>query len=294
MAKKDSASKSAKKKKSSAKQRKTLASRALKLLDALEEELKDGIPEEWDLFLNRFESIVQSATSFRLSSSEHNDAGPLLRDAIKLEPEIQLEKCYQEMQSSLIQVRQAVATAIATEKQLEQQLQKNKEMAQTWLDRAAMAVSQGAQDLAGQATQRRNQYVEAAEALESQLTVQRETTVNLREQLTELESIVQKAYTNKQILVARSKSASAGLAANESFKKFDSSAYKAALAQMESSAVELETKAKDVRQNLQADMCSLSEDSFASVKSNVDLLLEAVTDLSRQLASVRSSERPPD
>jgi Phage shock protein A (IM30), suppresses sigma54-dependent transcription len=64
------------------------------------------------------------------------------------DPQIMLEQTYQDLQSNLIQVRQAVAQAIATEKQLEQQLQKNKEQAETWHNRAAMAVQQNNDDLA--------------------------------------------------------------------------------------------------------------------------------------------------
>src|ERR1700739_3672439 len=77
------------------------------------------------------------------------------------DPQLMLEQTYQDLQSNLTQVRQAVAQAIATEKQLEQQWQKNREQAETWHNRAAMAVQQGNDELARQALQRKQQYVQA-------------------------------------------------------------------------------------------------------------------------------------
>src|SRR5277367_992415 len=98
------------------------------------------------------------------------------------DPQLMLEQTYQDLQNNLIQVRQAVAQAIATEKQLEQTLQKNKDQAETWQNRAAMAVQQNNDDLAKQALQRRTQYTQAATELEVQLKQQRETTSRLRQQ----------------------------------------------------------------------------------------------------------------
>ena len=114
------------------------------------------------------------------------------------DPQLMLEQTYQDLQSNLIQVRQAVAQAIATEKQLEQQLQKNKDQAETWQNRAAMAVQQNNDELAKQALQRKQQFAQAAKDLEVQLKSQKEATTTLRQRLTDLESEVQKAYTKSK------------------------------------------------------------------------------------------------
>lgn len=282
MAKKKSTDEVSKKKNKS--RSKTLASRALKLLDALEAELKNAVTDEWESVFARFESILQSALSSRRLASESGDAKSDIAD----DPEFKLEVHYQELQSSLIQVRRAVATAIASEKQLEQQLQNSRERAQTWLDRAAVALGQGSQELAMQATQRRNQYIEASEALELQLTAQQEMTAKLRQQLTDLESMVQKAYTTKQILIARSKSASAALVANECFKNFNIENFASAIQQAETTIVELEERVKETRQNSDIIEPAASAISLAKVTTSVELLLEAVTTLSQQLASIRA------
>ncbi|MFN8659212.1 MAG: PspA/IM30 family protein [Candidatus Obscuribacterales bacterium] len=159
------------------------------------------------------------------------------------DPEMMLEQKYQELQSNLIQVRQAVAQAIATEKQLEQSLQKNRDQAATWENRARMAVQQNNDDLARQALQRKTQYSQAAADLEAQLNQQREHTAQLRERLTSLEGEVQKAYTKKQVLIARDKAAQATTRANEIMAKTTSSGAMSVIERMEQKVVEREAKA---------------------------------------------------
>ena len=159
------------------------------------------------------------------------------------DPQMMLEQTYQELQSNLIQVRQAVAQAIATEKQLEQQLQKNKDQAATWQNRAAMAVQQGNDDLARQALQRKQHYAQSVTDLEAQLKGQKEATAGLRQRLTELESEVQKAYTKKQVLIARDKAAQATSKANEILSKTTASGALSVMERMESKVAEKEARA---------------------------------------------------
>lgn len=186
------------------------------------------------------------------------------------DPQMMLEQTYQELQSNLIQVRQAVAQAIATEKQLEQQLQKNKDQAATWQNRAAMAVQQNNDDLARQALQRKTQYAQAAQDLEVQLKSQKEATSNLRQRLTELENEVQKAYTKKQVLIARDKAAQATSKANEILSKSSSSGALSTFERMETKVAEKEAKA--------AAYAELSGDSlekkFKNFEGQADIELE--------------------
>jgi phage shock protein A len=159
------------------------------------------------------------------------------------DPQMMLEQTYSDLQSNLIQVRQAVAQAIATEKQLEQQLQKNRDQAETWHNRAAMAVQQENDDLAKQALQRKQQYVQAAAELEAQLKHQRESTAGLRQRFTELEAEVQKAYTKKQVLIARDKAAQAQTKANEILSKTTASGALSVMERMENKVQEREAQA---------------------------------------------------
>lgn len=186
------------------------------------------------------------------------------------DPQMMLEQTYQDLQSNLIQVRQAVAQAIATEKQLEQQLQKNKDQAATWQNRAAMAVQQSNDDLARQALQRKQQYAQAAQDLEVQLKAQKEVTSGLRQRLTELENEVQKAYTKKQVLIARDKAAQATTKANEILSKTSSSGALSIMERMETKVAEKEARAAAL-QELSSDSL---EDKFKSFEGQSDIEIE--------------------
>jgi phage shock protein A len=186
------------------------------------------------------------------------------------DPEMMLEQTYQEAQSNLIQVRQAVAQAIATEKQLEQQLQKNKDQAATWQNRAAMAVQQSNDDLARQALQRKQQYAQAAGDLEGQLKQQKDATQTLRGRLTELEGEVQKLYTKKQVLIARDKAATATTRANQIISKTTTNGALSIVERMEQKVSEKESKA--------AALAELGTDTldhkFKSFEGSVDIEAE--------------------
>ncbi|MBX9685280.1 MAG: PspA/IM30 family protein [Candidatus Obscuribacterales bacterium] len=186
------------------------------------------------------------------------------------DPEMMLEQTYQDLQNNLIQVRQAVAQAIATEKQLEQQYRKNADQAQTWHNRATMAVQQGNDDLARQALQRKQQYTQAANDLETQLKAQKEATNTLRQRLTELEGEVQKAYTKKQVLIARDKAAQATTKANEILSKSSADGALSVMDKMEQKVLERESKA--------AALAELGSDQldkkFKSFEGQVDIEAE--------------------
>lgn len=186
------------------------------------------------------------------------------------DPEMMLEQTYQDLQSNLIQVRQAVAQAIATEKQLEQQLQKNKDQAATWHNRATMAVQQGNDDLARQALQRKQHASQDIASLEGQLKSQKEATTNLRQRLTELEGEVQKAYTKKQVLIARNKAAQATSKANEILSKSTADGALSVMEKMEQKVLERESHA--------AAMAELGSDQldkkFKSFEGQVDIEAE--------------------
>lgn len=186
------------------------------------------------------------------------------------DPQMMLEQSYQELQSNLIQVRQAVAQAIATEKQLEQQLQKSKDQADTWSNRAAMAVQQGNDELARQALLRKQQYAQAATEYETNLKGQKEATSALRQRLTELENEVQKAYTKKQVLIARDKAAQATSRANEILSKSTPNGAMAIMDRMETKVAEKEARAQAL-----AELGSDSlEKKFKSFEGQADIEME--------------------
>ncbi len=162
-------------------------------------DVPNGIHEMSEKWSNRVKILAQ------MQDSRFNEKLDLTEEEI----EEKLEHSYQEMQTQLINIRKAAATAIATEKQLEHQLEKNLSQSETWQSRADMARQQGNEDLVQQALQRKQQYLQSAEDLTKQLDAQRMAVKTVRQQLNECETIVQKIYSRKQIMIARNKVASA-------------------------------------------------------------------------------------
>lgn len=134
------------------------------------------------------------------------------------DPQMMLEQAYQDLQSTLIQTRQAVAQAISTEKRFEQQIKKNQEQVDVWSGRVKMAQFQGDLDLVQQAQNRQKQYQDAVDELSKQLIVLKKKMLGLRDKLTALETESQKTYTKKQVLIARSNAAEAIENADKLFK----------------------------------------------------------------------------
>ena len=84
------------------------------------------------------------------------------------DPEKVLEQAIIDMQEDLVQMRQAVAQAIASQKKSEQQYNQNESQAKTWQQRAQLALQKGDEDLAREALRRKKGYVEAAGMLKQQ------------------------------------------------------------------------------------------------------------------------------
>jgi len=258
----------------------TLAEQATGLLDALELEIKQADPNVYVAILGRAGSIIEqlmappSLASIRETEVDLED------------PEMQLEQVYQELQSHLIQVRQAVAQAIATEKHLEQQLQKNKDQAETWQERATLAEKKNNADLADQARLRLRQYVDAAGEIERHLVEQKETRSNLRQKLTDLEANVQKVYVQKQALLARNKAAQATAVANQIIESVSADDALSELKRLEQIVIEREAQAaKSAPAKAavdQSDYLRILSDAKATLQSTIDAIARLEELIDRQ------------
>jgi phage shock protein A len=79
----------------------------------------------------------------RLFRANLNDLVSRAEDPVKI-----LEQSVADMQSDLIKLRQAVATAIASQKRIQNQAEQAENQAQTWYQRAELALKKGVEDLA--------------------------------------------------------------------------------------------------------------------------------------------------
>ena len=140
----------------------------------------------------------------RLFRANLNDLVSRAEDPAKI-----LEQSVADMQSDLVKLRQAVATAIASQKRIQNQAEQAQTQAQTWYQRAELALKKGEDDLAKEALSRRKTYQETATALNTQLSTQAGQVEMLKKNLLALEGKIAEARTKKDMLKARAQAAKA-------------------------------------------------------------------------------------
>ena len=168
------------------------------------------------------------------------------------DPEKVIEQTVLEMQQNLIEMRQAVAQAIATQKRTERQLAQNKATAKQWRDRAQIALEKGNETLAKEALVRGQTYKSNAEALRSQLDQQKGVIERLKQDLRTLESKIADAKTKKDMYIARARSAAASQKIRELADSANTGSSLTAFERMEDKVMELEAYS-DATQTLETD-----------------------------------------
>jgi phage shock protein A len=113
------------------------------------------------------------------------------------------------MRAQLARVKQEVAGAIAEEKKLQGQAEKEKQQAEEWERRAMLAVQEGRDDLAKQALMRYNEHLQNAQSLHETWVKAKAETENLKASLRALNDKIEDAKRKKSVLIARAKRAEA-------------------------------------------------------------------------------------
>jgi phage shock protein A len=198
-------------------------------------------PQAWHAFIQFLRDLFSIAPEFQPTNAKTHS---------KSEPEHvplfsnKLEEKHSELQESLIHVRLAVATAIATEKQLEMQLNKCKEQHASWETRARMAREQRSAELEEEALERGKRYADAAMDLAAQLKIQKTSTNEMRKRLNELEADEHNAYVNTRAMIAREKFVRAQLRVDEVLNATSVNGFDNLFSEVERSVIELENKVK--------------------------------------------------
>ena len=125
------------------------------------------------------------------------------------DPQKMLEQLVLDMRGQLAKTKQDVAAAIADEKKLQAQVEKEKQQADDWERRAVLAVQEGRDDLAKQALVRHNEHLQHAQALHDTWLKHKADTEALKDQLRVLNDKIEEAKRKKNILVARARRAEA-------------------------------------------------------------------------------------
>ena len=123
------------------------------------------------------------------------------------DPEKILNQLIVDMREQLIDAKKQVAVAIADEKKLKKQYEKENKQAQEWEKKAMMAVRAGRDDLAKEALQRKKEHSELSSEYKKQWEAQKNAAEKLRSSLRQLNDKIEEAKRKKGLLIAR-KSAS--------------------------------------------------------------------------------------
>jgi phage shock protein A len=215
------------------------------------------------------------------------------------DPEKVLEQAVEDMQQDLIQLRQAVAQAIATQKRTERQAAQAETTAQEWYNRAQLALSNGDDNLAREALTRRKSYQETAKAMRDQLVQQSGVVSKLKENMRTLESKISEAKTKKDLYIARARSAQASQKINEMLGNMGTGTALSAFERMEEKVMQLEAQSEAIAElgssELEKKFAALEggdevETELAAMKANLISGAESAKLPSSQTSSVKNPE----
>jgi len=138
----------------------------------------------------------------RVAKSNLNNIVKNLED-----PEKILNQALEDMQSDLVKVRQSYAEVTATQRRLLKQQDQANAIASDWYERAQLALQKGNDELAREALSRRQQQLDAASELQSQIDVQNVSIDKLFEGMQALESKIMESKAKKEQMIARARTA---------------------------------------------------------------------------------------
>ncbi|AFZ06958.1 PspA/IM30 family protein [Microcoleus sp. Pol14C2] len=159
------------------------------------------------------------------------------------DPEKILEQSVTDMQEDLVQLRQAVASAIATQKRTQTQYNQAESQSNQWQQRAQLALQKGDETLAREALVRKKSHAETAATLKASLDQQSAQVESLKRNLIGLESKISEAKTKKDMLKARISAAKAQEQLNNTIGTLNTGSSMAAFDRMEEKVLQIEARA---------------------------------------------------
>jgi phage shock protein A len=184
--------------------------------------------------MKRIQRVIRANFNSMISSTE--------------DPEKILEQAVMEMQTNLVQLRQAVAQAIATQKRTERQTAQAKSTVEEWYRRAQLALKASNEPLAREALTKRRAYQETHDALHDQIKQQNSLIVKMKQDMRSLEFKILEAKTKKDMYIARARSAEASYRLQEMLSSSSTTSSLNAFERMEEKVLQLEAKSEAIAQ----------------------------------------------
>jgi phage shock protein A len=183
------------------------------------------------------------------------------------DPEKILEQTIIDMQEDLVQMRQAVASAIASQKRTQQQYNQAQTEANNWQQRAQLAIQKGDETLAREALVRKKTHADTATSLKTQLDQQVTMVDTLKRNLIALEGKISEAKTKKDMLKARASAAKANEQLQGMVGRMNTNSAMSAFERMEDKVLGMEARSQAAAELAGADL----ESQFAQLQSGNDV-----------------------
>ncbi|NER79815.1 MAG: PspA/IM30 family protein [Leptolyngbya sp. SIO1D8] len=191
------------------------------------------------------------------------------------DPEKILDQVVADMQVDLIQLRQAVAQAIATQKRTERQCDQTRNLAKEWYNRAQLALQKGDEAKARDALGQRQTYLQMLSQLETHIWEQKKAVTNLKANMRDLEAKIADSRTRRDMYIARARSAEASQRIQEMISQVGSHTSRGALEQMEDKVLNLEAQAEALSELNDTLQTQTLESRFAALKQDEASAIEA-------------------
>ena len=131
------------------------------------------------------------------------------------DPEKVMNQAVEDLQKDLVKIRQSYAEVMATQKRMEKQRAAAEQLANEWLSRAQLALSNEDEELAREALSRKQTATEQAATLALQLEQQASSLNALFESMQQLEAKIVEAKAMKEQYVARARTAATSTKVND-------------------------------------------------------------------------------
>ena len=172
----------------------------------------------------------------------------------------------QEMEDTLVEVRSSSARVLADRKAAARRLDQVRAEAQSWEDKAKLAIDKGREDLARAALQEKRAIEEELAIVEAELTATDEHIAQLNDEVAQLQQKLTDAKSKQKALLMRTKTVESRIkvkrqmhreALDNAFQRFDQ--FERRMDNLESQ-LEVMDMGRDVHPDLAAEINSLEED----------------------------------
>ena len=182
------------------------------------------------------------------------------------DPEKMIRLIIQEMEDTLVEVRSSSARVLADRKGAARRLEQVEAEAQTWEDKAKLAISKGREDLARAALQEKQAIMEELGVVEAELKATDDHIAQLNDEVAQLQQKLSDAKAKQKALLMRSKTVESRIkvkrqmhreALDSAFQRFEH--YERRMDNLESQLESMDL-GRDVHPDLAAEISALEQD----------------------------------